>query len=71
MIDEELTLKQIGCLQQSDKKLLKMTIHGQDVRLHAVGGRVVQIPLLMFYRMSVKEILQTIGIKADEKARNI
>lgn len=71
MLDEELTRKMLGCLQQSDKQLLRLQVVGQSVQMHSTGGKRVEIPMLMFYRMTVPEILELIGIKANDKARNI
>lgn len=71
MLDEELTRKVLGCLQQSDKQLLRMQVVGQSIRMYSNSGKSAEIPMLMFYRMSVPEILEIIGIKANDKARNI
>lgn len=69
--DEDFTRKMLGCMQQGSPHLLQARIIGNLIVLTATNGKRAEIPTAMFYHMTVKEILQRIGIKANDKANRI
>lgn len=69
--DEEFTRKIIGCMQQATPQLLRVQVTGNMVLVTATNGRRAEIPGATFYRLSVKEILELVGVKANDKAYRI
>jgi hypothetical protein len=68
--DEEFTRKIMGLLHQAMPTLLKVEVRGNTLRI--IGApQAHEIPTSIFYHMTIKEILDHIGVEQNANNTNL